>query len=91
MRVAQREWIFLLPAEQIVIEIKKTRSSLKTRDIGEQLIIDTAHYQAHPDCKALVAFVYDPEMIVDNPRGLEKDLSGQKSGIYVQVLIFPRI
>ncbi len=33
---------FLLKAERIVVEIKKTRASMKAGDLGEQLIIDRA-------------------------------------------------
>jgi hypothetical protein len=69
---------FLLKSRQIVVEVKKTRPNLKAREVGEQLIIDTARYRSHPDCKLLIAFVYDPDMFIENPRGLENDLSGVK-------------
>jgi hypothetical protein len=78
---------FLLKMHQIVVEVKKTRPSLKAREVGEQLIIDTARYRSHPDCKTLIAFVYDPDMYIDNPRGLENDLSGLKDGLQVKVII----
>ena len=65
---------FLLKPEQTVIEIKKTRQGLNNKKLGEELTIDIQKYQAHPDCKALVCFVYDPEGKISNPRGLEKDL-----------------
>ncbi|MFC0878799.1 hypothetical protein ACE01N_19545 [Saccharicrinis sp. FJH2] len=65
---------FLLKREQIVIEVKKSRASLKDKDIGDQLILDIAHYKSHPDCKKLICFVYDPENYVSNPRGIEDDL-----------------
>ncbi len=48
---------FLLKKENIVIEIKKTRSNLKSKQIGEQLIIDIAKYKTHPNCKLLYCFV----------------------------------
>lgn len=66
---------FLLKNEQIVIEVKKTRQSLKDKEIGEQLLIDIGKYTAHPECKTLICFVYDPEGRVGNPRGLENDLN----------------
>ena len=81
---------FLLKAEQIVLEVKKTRSGLADRQIGEQLIVDSARYAKHPDCKTLVCMVYDPENRISNPSGLEADLSGEKNGITVEVLIVPR-
>jgi len=65
---------FLLKREQIVVEVKKTRDGLGAKEVGNQLLEDIARYQSHPDCKALVCFVYDPEGLVANPRGLENDL-----------------
>ena len=44
---------FLLKDEQTVIEVKKTRASMKAKDLGEELIIDRARYERHPDCKTL--------------------------------------
>ena len=66
---------FLLKNEQLVIEAKMVRASLGERQIGEQLIVDAARYRAHPDCKTLVCFVYDPEAHLRNPRGIEADLA----------------
>jgi REase_DpnII-MboI len=37
-----------------------TRKSLGQRELVEQLIVDKAQYQRHPDCSTLVCFVYDP-------------------------------
>ena len=67
---------FLLKKEKIVIEVKKTRRSLGTGKIGEELIIDMARYRAHPDCDTLVCFVYDPDGFVNNPKGVIDDLEG---------------
>lgn len=66
---------FLLKAEQIVIEIKMTRQGLKAKEVSDQLIIDIGRYRVHPDCKVLIAFVYDPELHINNPKGVEHDLS----------------
>jgi len=78
---------FLLKLEQIVIEAKKTRSGLGARELGEQLIVDIQKYKQHPDCRTLVCFVYDPEGRIANPRGIENDLSGDKDGLTVRVII----
>jgi len=78
---------FLLKREEIVIEIKKTRETLKGKEIGDELIIDKERYQTHPNCKTLIAFVYDPDGYIDNPRGLEEDLSDSKGEILVKVFI----
>lgn len=51
---------FLLKNEQIIIELKKSRRTLKAKEVGEQLIVDSQRYQAHPDCKRIICFVYDP-------------------------------
>lgn len=80
---------FLLRAEQIVIEIKKTRKSLKQKELGEQLIIDRARYEAHPECKTLVCFVYDPDGLVRNPAGLKHDLEKHDGQLKVRVIIAP--
>lgn len=66
---------FLIKKEKIVIEVKKTREGLKDKEVGDQLILDVQHYKAHPDCKRLICFIYDPENRIKNPRGLESDLA----------------
>lgn len=82
---------FLLKNEQIVIEIKKTRNGLADKEVGEQLIIDIAKYRAHPDCKVLLCFVYDPEGRIGNPAGIENDLNQLSTNeINVMVMIRPR-
>jgi hypothetical protein len=82
---------FLLKQEKIVVEVKKTRKGLGVKEVGEQLIVDIQKYQKHPDCKALICFIYDPEGRIANPRGLENDLNGNKSGINVQVIVAPKL
>ncbi len=81
---------FLLKEEEIIIEVKKTRKTLKAKQIGEQLTVDIQRYQVHPNCKKLVCFVYDPEGWVSNPRGLENDLNQEESDFLVKVIIVPK-
>ena len=81
---------FLLKKERIVIEVKKTRPNLKGGEIGEQLIIDRARYERHPDCETLVCFVYDPEGRIGNPVGLERDLEDNTGRIKVRVIVSPK-
>ena len=57
--------------------------------MGEQLIVDSQRYQAHPDCKRIICFVYDPEGFIANPKGIENDLSKEMNGIPVSVFIRP--
>jgi len=80
---------FLLKQEQIVIEVKKTRKGLAAREIGEQLIIDIAKYQNHSDCRTLICFVYDSEMRIPNPKGIENDLNRTEGDLTVKVIIVP--
>ena len=80
---------FLLKDLKIVIEIKKTRNGLTTKELGSQLIEDIARYKVHPDCESLICFTYDPEGLIGNPRGLESDLSSDENGMNVKVIIRP--
>ena len=80
---------FLLKEEEISIEVKMTREGLKDKEGGEQLIIDIAKYKAHPQCKTLYCFVFDPEGYILNPRGLENDLTTDHDGLSVKVHIRP--
>lgn len=81
---------FLLKKEQIVVEVKMASEKLTDKKIGEQLIIDIERYREHPDCNVLICFVYDPEMQIRNPIGLEKDLSRKEGDLEVRVLVVPK-
>ena len=80
---------FLLKQVQTAIEVKMTRSNLKDKEIGEQLIIDIAKYKEHPFVKTLYCFVYDPNRNIYNPTGLENDLT-KKSSDDFKVKVFVR-
>ncbi len=99
--VRKEEWVpsyagaasrtdFLLKPQETVIEIKKTRNGLNARELGEQLIVDIAKYREHPSCSQLLCFVYDPELRISNPCGIENDLSGVRDDLYVSVIINPK-
>lgn len=79
---------FLLKEEKVVIEVKKTRKTMKDKDLGEQLIIDIAKYKSHPDCKKLICFIYDPEGRIVNPEGIVKDLENENKN-FVKIYINP--
>jgi hypothetical protein len=81
---------FILPGEQIGIEAKRARDTLRDKEVGEELLTDIARYKKHIDCKTLICFVYDPDEHVRNPDGLEKDLSGDKDGLKVIVVVRPK-
>jgi hypothetical protein len=80
---------FLIKGIKTVVETKKTRDNLRDKEIGEELTLDIAKYSTHPDCEKLYCFVYDPDGLVRNSKGIESDLSGNKNGLDVQVFIRP--
>jgi len=82
---------FLLKQEQVLVEIKMTRQGLsREKDISDQLIIDSDRYRVHPNCKMLVAFVYDPQEYLNNPSGIERDLTKMINDVPVKVIIRSR-
>lgn len=54
--------------------------------VGEQLLVDIARYEKHPDCKILICFVYDSERRIGNPSAIMTDLN-QKSTEKMQVIV----
>lgn len=81
---------FLLKAEQVVVEVKKTRPGLTDRNVGNELLEDIGRYRAHPDCRSLLCFVYDPDGYIANPDALERDLSRVVDELSVSVIIAPK-
>lgn len=80
---------FLLPLEQAFIEVKKMRPGFTEKKLGEELIVDVAHYRKHSGCKRLICFVYDPETRIRNPVGLMRDLAVSEKDFAVEVIIVP--
>jgi len=81
---------FLIKNEKIVIEVKKTREGLKGKQIADQLFVDIERYKkSHPGCEYLFCFVYDPDNLIQNPIGLEKDINEKHKG-EAEVLICPK-
>jgi len=80
---------FLLKNEKIVVEAKMASQKLKDKQIGEDLFIDIKRYQAHPDCKILICFVYDPDGFLKNPAGLSADISGKHDELDVKLIVGP--
>jgi hypothetical protein len=80
---------FLLKDGSILVETKMTREGLLDKQIGDQLLIDIAHYKQRSDVAGLICFVYDPDHRLRNPRGLEKDLSQNGDGFKVRVMVRP--
>lgn len=81
---------FLLPLHKLAIELKHTRESTTQKRLGEELIVDRDKYRKHQDVRHLVCLVFDHEGYLENPRGIEADLSGYQEGLAVSVRIFDR-
>lgn len=71
---------FVLPEVGVVVETKMARPSMSARKLGEELMIDAGRYPKHPNCDAVLAYVYDPHRCLDNPRGIEQDLTMRTAG-----------
>lgn len=80
---------FLLKVEAMIIEVKMTRKNLRDKEIGDELIVDIERYQEHPNCGHLICFVYDPQGLLANPRGLKNDLESKERSMGVTVVISP--
>lgn len=80
---------FLLPQHALVLEVKIVRDAGHAKKIGQELIIDIAHYTKHPTCQRLWCVVYDPNNLIQNSHGL-KDLEGphEISGKKIFVKVF---
>lgn len=70
---------FLLPAHNLVIELKFIRDRIHAKRIGDELIIDIEHYRVHPKCKTLWCVIYDSKKLLINSEGLRSDLEGKRS------------
>lgn len=81
---------FLLKQQKTVLEVKKTRETLRDKKVGEELLVDIAKYREHSDCEKLYCFIYDPEQLIRNPQGLEKDLSRDEDGLKITVIVTPK-
>lgn len=82
---------FLLPREATIVETKMATKSHRDGKSGDEIILDIARYkEAHPDYKALICFIYDPEHNLENGSGLESDLAKHSvSSFEVHVFVRP--
>jgi len=81
---------FVLPDENIALEVKMTRPNLRDSEIGDELSADIMRYQKREDVKALIAFIYDPAGFLKNPDGLERDLTKSHNLLNVKVVVRPK-
>lgn len=66
---------FLLKDHSLFVEVKYARDKTHAKKIGDEITIDIHHYQSHPECRYLVAIIYDPKRHISNPDGFISDLS----------------
>jgi hypothetical protein len=81
---------FILKGEQVVIQAKMARDGHEAKELEQQMIMDIQKFTKQPDCKTLVCFVYDPKGRIANPRKVENDLSGERDGLTVRLIIAPK-
>jgi len=79
-----------LKEEGVVIIAKKTRQGIGVKALTHQVSVDFEQYGAHPDCKLMFCFIYDPEGRIGHPKGLEADLTLNYNGRRVEALISPK-
>jgi hypothetical protein len=81
---------FLIPAHEVAIEVKYVGSRGQDARLGDEMATDAVRYWAHPDCKHIVFFIYDPGMHMDNPRALASTFQSDDPGRRVDVVVSPR-
>ena len=67
----------VLPKHQTVIEAKYVRDARHAKRIGDELLLDVAHYRVHPNCDFLWAVVLDTRGEIGNAEGLVADLAAR--------------
>jgi len=81
---------FVLKEEGIVLETKMTNEKLRSKALGEELLIDIGRYKAYPNCTDLVIFIYDKGDHIVNKKGFAADLENQSSPrLKITVVIVP--
>lgn len=81
---------FVIPEYKLALELKHARKSMTTKELGEQLVVDIENYAKHPDVRNLVCVVFDKDGLVDNPRGIERDLTNVKGNLVVTTRIIDK-
>jgi hypothetical protein len=78
---------FLLMPEQWVLTLKMLRTPMAELQLIGQLQEDARYWQEQRTCRTLIAFVYDPEGFLRDPRGLEVACSCQEEGWEVRCVV----
>lgn len=80
---------FFLPEHGLFIELKMTRDGMTVRSLADALILDIARYRAHPECHAIIFFVYDPRGLVKNTVALQTELTEIAGELPVSLIVSP--
>lgn len=70
---------FYLEDCNIAIEVKYTSESHDEKAIGKELKEDILSYSSYPQCQSLYCLIYDPELLIHNPRSFEDDLNNKST------------
>lgn len=80
----------LVNRDRIAVVAKKTRSGLTTKELADQVAVDSAYYQAQGRCSTLFCFMYDPEGRIGSPKRLETTLTSVSEHCRIEVLVAPK-
>ena len=83
---------FVIPQYDLAVELKHARQAMDAQTLGNELLVDVARDGARADIRHLVCLVFDHDGRLNNPRGLEADLSRKatQTGLAVSVVILDR-
>jgi len=81
---------FVMPEPRLAVELKHSRPSMSSKALGEELLVDAAKYGQHPGVETLVCLVMDRAGHINNPRGIEADLTRVHGALRVVVRIIAR-
>lgn len=80
---------FLLVNERTGVETKMMHDSQTERKLGNQLLLDVAHFPSHTHCESLIFLIYDPTYMIRNPVNLRKEIIEGARGFPVEILYSP--
>ena len=66
---------FVLPECGLAVELKHARASMTSAGLGAELIVDIDRYKENQHVEHLLCMVFDHDGYIDNPRGIEGDLT----------------
>lgn len=69
----------VLPSLSVALEVKFVRNAPHARTVAAELKVDIESYHAHPSCKTLVAFVWDPLHRLPDRQNFIADLEGPRT------------